>query len=123
VSPSRATTASRGSSRVGIAASAMPAWGYVGRSLSECTATSTSPRSNASRSAPTNTPVPPTVASGVPSAWLRSPSVVTSTSSASRPSWVRIISATIPDWVVASTERRVPTRMGRVIGGPALPDG
>ena len=36
----------------------------MGRSLSEWTATSTRPRSSASRSAVTNTPVPPRVASG-----------------------------------------------------------
>ena len=64
VRPSRATTTSRGSSRGGTAASAMPSAGAVGRSLSEWTATSTSPRSSASRSALTNTPVPPRVASG-----------------------------------------------------------
>ncbi len=47
VSPSRATTTSRGSSRVGTAASAMPSAGWVGRSFSEWTATSTEPSSRA----------------------------------------------------------------------------
>ena len=37
----------------------MPSAGAVGRSLYECTATSISPASSASRSAETNTPVPP----------------------------------------------------------------
>ena len=59
VRPSRATTTSRGSSRVGTAARVMPSAGAVGRSLSEWTATSTSPRSSASRRALTKTPVPP----------------------------------------------------------------
>ena len=56
VRPSRATSTSRGSSRGGTAASDEPAAGAVGRSLSECTARSTSPASRASRSAVTNTP-------------------------------------------------------------------
>ena len=96
----------------GTAASAMPSAGAVGRSLSEWTATSTSPRSRASRSALTNTPVPPRVASG---AALTSPSVVMVTSSTSRPSRWRIKSATRPDWVVASAEARVPRR--RTVAG------
>ena len=60
----------------------MPSGGAVGRSLRECTATSTSPRSSASRSALTNTPVPPIWASGAEEA---SPSVRMGTSSVSRP--------------------------------------
>ena len=82
VSPSRATTTSRGSSRCGTAARAMPSAGAVGRSLSECTATSTSPRSSASRSALTKTPVPPSWASG---SLETSPSVRIRTSSVSQP--------------------------------------
>ena len=85
----------------------MPAAGAVGRSLSECTATSTSPRSSASRSALTKTPVPPIDASGAADT---SPSVLTSTSSTSRPVAAWKASATWPHWVRASAEPRVPKR-------------
>ena len=49
VSPSRATSTSRGSSRTGTAASTTRGSSTVGRSLSECTTTSTSPATSASR--------------------------------------------------------------------------
>ena len=68
--------------------------------------------SRASRSALTKTPVPPACSSGVPAAWVRSPSVVISTSSVSRPSRSRISAATSSDWVVARREARVPIRIG-----------
>jgi hypothetical protein len=90
VRPSRATITSRGSSRDGTAASAIPVAGVVGRSLSECTAMSTSPESRASRNALTNTPVVPKVATG---AALASPSVTTVTSSTARPVRAVIASA------------------------------
>ncbi|OEV23214.1 hypothetical protein AN220_25710 [Streptomyces nanshensis] len=62
-SPSRPTSTSRASARAGTAASANSAGWVVGRSFSECTAKSMSPRASASRSALTNTPVPPICAS------------------------------------------------------------
>ena len=87
----------------------------VGRSLSEWTATSTRPSSNASRSAVTNTPVPPRAASG---SALRSPSVVTSTSSTSRPERSRNRPATRRDCVVASSDARVPMRTAFTASAP-----
>ena len=79
--PSRATSASRGSSRDGMAASVIPCGAPVGRSLSECTAKSTSRRSRLSRNALTKTPVPPICVS---CSLLTSPSVVTPTMSTGR---------------------------------------
>ena len=75
---SRATRASRGSSRSRIAAMTSPGHGSAGKSLRECTATSTPPGVSPSRrrwrSAAAKTPVPPRVASGPVST---SPSVLT----------------------------------------------
>ena len=113
-------TASRGSSRCGTAASSMPFGGAVGRSLRECTARSTSPRSSASRRALTKTPVPPIWASG---AEEMSPSVRIITSSVGRPVAAVSASATSVLWVRASAEARVPMRMrvtGAVLGGRVL---
>src|SRR5699024_5822367 len=73
--PSRAHRASRGSSRSGIAVRTWPSAGVVGRSLSEWTAKSILPDMSSSRSALTNTPVPP---SWVRWALLTSPKLVTS---------------------------------------------
>ena len=96
VRPSRATRASRGSSRLRVAATTRPGQGAEGRSLRECTAMSTrfsseafSPSSRRWRSAAANTPVPPRVARGPVST---SPSVLTvrrvkSTTSASAAPW------------------------------------
>ena len=81
VSPSRATSASRGSSRGGTAAMTSPSAGAVGRSLYECTAKSISLASSASRSAETNTPTPSCGTGAVD----RSPAVTISTSSTARP--------------------------------------
>ena len=65
----------------------MPSAGTVGRSLSEWTATSTSPAQQrvAQRADEDAGAAGRDVGSGVPAAWVRSPSVVTSTSSVSRP--------------------------------------
>lgn len=109
VSPSRAISASRGSSRRGIAASRSPSGSAVGRSFSECTARSISPLSSASRSAETKTPVPPICARCSREV---SPYVVISTSSTGRPVASRTRSATRPDWAMASALRRVPRRSG-----------
>ncbi len=108
VPPSRATSTSRASSRGGTAARRRPSAGAVGRSLSEWTARSASPRSTASRTAETNTPTPPKDASGV--VWSTSPRVLTSTSTTSRSSRSRSASATRPDCVRASRLARVATR-------------
>ena len=107
--PSRATSASRGSSRGGMAASVIPCAAPVGRSLSECTAKSTSPRSRLSRNALTKTPVPPICVS---CSLLTSPSVVTPTISTGRP--VRSVRslATSPDCATAIGLRRLPSRKG-----------
>ena len=90
----------------GMAATTRPGSGAVGRSLSECTARSTSPASRARRSAAAKTPVPPIVAS---EAVEVSPSVMISTSSTAWPR-ARSRSATQVDWVVARALRRVPRR-------------
>ena len=90
----------------------MPSGGAVGRSLRECTARSTSPRSSASRSALTKTPVPPIWASG---AGEVSPSVRMSTSSVGRPVAALRASATSWLWVRASVEARVPMRTVLVV--------
>ena len=75
--PPDATSTSRGSPRVRIAASVSPSTGAVGTSLSECMAMSARPSRSASSTARTNTPRPPIWCSGeVRSA---SPSVRTST--------------------------------------------
>ncbi len=76
--------------------------GAVGRSLSECTATSMRPACSASRIAETKTPVPPIVVSSSP---LRSPSVVISTSSTS--------------WPRSREPVGHPARLGRGEGGAA----
>ena len=107
VRPSRATRASRASSRTGIAATRRPGSGATGRSLSEWTATSISPASRALRRAVTKTPVPPMLDSDAVEV---SPKVVISTISTVCPS-SRRQSATHPDWVVARVLRRVPSRM------------
>ena len=90
--------------------------GATGRSLSECTARSISPRCKAFRMAKAKTPVPPMVASGAVEV---SPKVVISTSSTWWPS-ARSWSATHPAWVVARVLRRVPSRITPVgaAGGP-----
>ena len=85
----------------------MPSGSAVGRSLSECTARSTSPASSASRSAETKTPVPPIWASA---SRLVSPYVVTGTSSTARPVRAVIASATSCACAVARALRRVPSR-------------
>ncbi len=110
--PPAVTSASRGSSRSGTAARSMPSAGAVGRSLSECTATSTLPASSASRRAETKTPVPlvarASSRSGSPE---RSPWVDTRTSSVGSPSAAVSASATSCDCVRASALARVPTRI------------
>ena len=106
MAPSRATSASLGSSRGGTAASTMPAAGPVGRSFSECTARSTSPPSSASRSALTKTPVPPI---WVSCARLTSPSVVTPTISTGRPVRSVIMPATWRDCAMAIGLLRLPS--------------
>ena len=120
--PSRAMRASRGSSRAGTAASVSPGTPAVGRSLYECTATSISPASRASRSAVTNTPTP-SIAIGVPAAWLRSPSVEIVTTSTVAPASVSA-EATMSVWVRASRLARVPIRIVRasvpVMGGASV---
>src|SRR6478736_8004133 len=111
---SRATSTSRLSSRTGTAATTSPGSGVVGRSLSECTATSMRPSRRARRMAAAKTPVPPMAVSSSPDT---SPSVVISTSSTSCPA-SRRRSATQRDWVVARAERRVPRRRA-LMAGPA----
>ena len=81
VRPSRATSASRGSSRGGTAAMCSPGRAAVGRSLYECTAKSISRRS-ARRAARRRTRPTPSRCTG---AVERSPAVTTSTSSTGRP--------------------------------------
>ncbi len=107
VRPSRAHSASRGSSRTGTAPRTSPSAGALGRSLSEWTATSHRPSSSASRRAVTNTPVPPSATREPVS---RSPSVVMRTSSVRRSAAVARSPATVPVWVSASALARVPTR-------------
>ncbi|CNW03772.1 Uncharacterised protein [Mycobacterium tuberculosis] len=85
VSPSRATTASRGSLRGGIAATVNLGSAAVGKSLYECTAASTRPASIASRNAVVKTPTP-RLAIG---AMDRSPSVLMVTNSAEWPPAMR----------------------------------
>ncbi len=106
VSPSRATSASRGSSRFDTAASAMPGSGAVGRSLKECTAMSTLPSSNAWRTADVNTPTP--ISAIGADDW--SPGVATGTSSTLHPAFSSIL-AIVPVWAIASLLPRVPMRM------------
>ena len=109
VRPSRAHSTSATGARGGTAPIARPATSAVGRSFIECTTRSHSSRSSASRSAATNTPVPPSCARGPVST---SPAVVIGTSSTSRPVAARRASATWPDCVVASRLARVPSRSG-----------
>ena len=111
-SPSRPHRTSRTEARGGTAPIWSPSTSPVGRSFMECTTRSHSPRSSASRSAATNTPVPPSWASGPV---RTSPSVVMRTSSTSRPVATRSASATRPDCVVASRLARVPSRNGAAV--------
>ena len=74
--------ASRGSARSHTAAKTNPRGNAAGMSLTECTAKSASPRSNACSNSFKNTPLPPTSASGRS---LRSPVVVISRNAISRP--------------------------------------
>src|SRR6266536_425194 len=113
--PSRAASASRGSSRCVTAASVMPSAGLAGRSFSECTAKSISPCSRHARRPLTNTPVPPIWAR---SARLTSPNVVIPTSSTWRP--VRSVTrlATRWDWASAIGLLRVPSRSGALVMAP-----
>ncbi len=82
LAPSLPTSASLGSSRAGTAARRMPGSGAVGRSLSECTARSTSPCRMPSRRALTKTPVPPMSGRWT---WVTSPNEVSPTSSTCLP--------------------------------------
>ena len=117
VRPSRATSASRASARIGIAAMIRSACGAVGRSLSECTTTSHCPASSASRTAVTKTPTPPSVSSGAAD---RSPRVEIVTSSTGLPVRAAIESATRCDWARARALPRVPRRIGAAVPAPAL---
>ena len=92
------------SSRAGTAAIVRPGTPAVGRSFIECTAMSTSPASRASRRAAAKTPAPPWVTS---EPVMTSPEVLMVRISTSCPS-ARRLSATMPDWVSASCEPRVP---------------
>ena len=99
---------SRGSSRAARRPARCPSAAAVGRSLSECTARSTSPASRASRSAETKTPVPPSWASGARGrvavgGHLDQLDRRGRCAAASA-------SATCSDWAVASALRRVPSR-------------
>ena len=105
--PSRAQRTSRTSTRLGVAARVSPRAGPVGRSLSECTATSHTSRSRASRSAATNTPVPPIWDS---EPVRTSPSVRMWTSSTGKPPTAASWSAVCWVWVRASLLARVPIR-------------
>ena len=113
VIPSRAHSASRGSSRGGAQVSVISSSGAVGRSFQEWTTTSTSPSSSACRTAVTNTPVPPICARGLVRS--RSPWVETWTSSTSWPVPSVTAAPTCPDWVSASSEARVPIRSGAAL--------
>ena len=81
VRPSRATSASRASSRVGTAATVVAGFAVVGRSLSECTARSTRPSARAARRADDEHARAAEL--GQRRRAVRSPAVVTSTSSTS----------------------------------------
>ena len=85
----------------------MPSAGAVGRSLYECTATSISPASSASRSAETNTPVPPIWASGA----LRPVALGADRDDLDRRGRARARRCSV--WVRASALARVPTRRVR----------
>jgi hypothetical protein len=104
--PSRATSASRGSSRRGTAAITNLSSGAVGKSLYECTAMSTVPSAIASRSAAVKTPTPISATGSLD----LSPAVAISTSSAWRP-LASIAALMMPAWVVASRLPLVPIRM------------
>ena len=119
VMPSRAHSASRGSSRSGEQASVISSSGAVGRSFQEWTTTSTSPSSRACRTAVTNTPVPPIWARGLVRS--RSPWVLTCTSSTSWPVPSTTAAPTCPDCVSASSEARVPIRSGAALTPRPLP--
>ena len=114
--PSRAHRASRGSSRSGTAPMTSPSAGAVGRSLSECTATSQRPSSSASRRAVTKTPVPPRLARrpGDPVALGGDPHEL---DRGRRPARGR--RRRVPVWVRARALARVPTRTAvRRAGAP-----
>ncbi len=120
VRPSRAQSTSRGSSRTGTDATVRPAYGAVGRSLSECTTRSHSPRSSDSRSALANTPVPPRLDRDSRDV---SPCVVTGTSSTSSPDAPVISAAIARVWARASALPRVPMRsvvVGADVVGPSV---
>src|SRR6202012_1725773 len=113
--PSRATSASRASSRGGMAALTNRGSSAVGKSLYECTAISTWPAWMASRSAAVKTPTP---MSGIGSE-DRSPSVLMITSSEWWP-LASNASRMAPAWVVARKLPRVPIRVTatkRVLSG------
>ena len=112
VRPSRATSASRGSSRGGTAAMTSPSAGAVGRSLYEWTARSISLASKASRSAETNTPTPSWATGAVD----RSPLVVIRTSSTGSPVRSSIACATRPACASASALPLVPSLIARPRG-------
>jgi len=97
-------TTSRASARGSAPAICEPAGISIGRSLNECTMTSTSPARSASRRAETKTPVPPIEASGAED---RSPSDVIVTSS-----YVPSCAAMADVCATASALARVPTRSG-----------
>ena len=112
-SPSRVTSASRASSRFGIAASTSSDARSVGRSFRLCTAISMSPLSNASSIAFVKTPSPPISLSG---ALVRSPSVLISRISSEIPGCARrIASATIVVCRSASLLARVPILSVRIV--------
>ena len=114
-SPSRATRASRGSLRSGIAAIVNLGSSAVGRSLCECTAASARPSSIASRSALVKTPTPRDSMGAEDS----SPTVLMITSSAGWPLAMRA-SRMPAAWVVANRLPRVPIRItcaNRLLGG------
>jgi len=113
VVPPGQTSASRGSSRAGYAATCRPGTGAVGRSLQEWTTRSTSPRSSVSRRVVVNTPVVPSRSIGAVDS---SPGVATVIRTAGRPHWSRSCRAICLAWASASGLPRVPSRSGRWCG-------